>query len=56
MKVIEYELACVASVSAWFRSKERPRNNDEQDWFLAAQKMERDPFPTLLLAHFSSSL
>ena len=53
MKVIEYELACVASVSAWFRSKERPRKDERGTGLvLAAQKMERDPLPALLLAPF----
>ena len=26
------EVACVASVSVWFRSKERPKNNKERDF------------------------
>ena len=36
-------LACVGSVSVWFRSKERP---------LPAREMKREPLPALLLAPF----
>ena len=32
------ELACVASVSMWFRSKERPRNGVEQDFLFRIER------------------
>ena len=39
--ILKSLLAWVATVSLWFRSKERHRNDEERDFFnLAARKME----------------
>ena len=40
-------LACVASVSVWFRSKERPRNG-----ILGFGRPRKGPLPALLLTPF----
>ena len=40
-------LACVASVSVWFRSKERPRNG-----ILGFGRARNGPLPALLLTPF----
>ena len=41
---IRIPLACVASVSLWFRGKEEERPKRNEIFVLAARKMERDPF------------
>ena len=45
-------LACVASVSVWFRNKERPRNDEERTVFWPCEKWH--PLHPILRAAFDS--